>query len=74
MSRNREYQARSFFDADIPDDDEGSARSMTNYIMCPRNYKCTKLYKQNQNVCCPKMEESNNDPIVDDVDRQQTSK
>lgn len=49
----REYgrEIKSFFDAES---DYKSSRAMSNKIICPQNYKCTKLSRDSQSVCCPK--------------------
>lgn len=44
-----EFQSKNFFDLE----EEVSARSATNFVACPRNYKCKKLHGESKNVCCP---------------------
>lgn len=68
--KSRAYQPRSFLDDEEPIELFG--RSLKNVINCPEKFQCTKLHKETNSVCCPKIEE---EPIIDeDEDRPQTSK
>lgn len=44
-----EFQSKNFFNAE----EEVSGRSNTNFVACPRDFKCKKLRGENKNVCCP---------------------
>lgn len=70
----RSFQATAFFE---PETEAVSkqGRSMSNRIMCPEKYKCTKLHREPESVCCPLPAE----PIAvasedQKTTRQQTSK
>lgn len=70
----RSFQATAFFE---PETEAVSkqGRSMSNRIMCPEKYKCTKLHRETESVCCPLPAE----PIAvasedQQTTRQQTSK
>lgn len=62
-------EIKSFFDAEP---DYKSSRALTNHIICPEEYKCTKLHKESESVCCPIKKEPENTKISEP--RQQTSK
>ena len=50
---------------------------MTNYIVCPAKYACTKLPKESENVCCPLPEtedEETESEMVELEPRSQSSK
>lgn len=66
-----EFQTQSFFDA-APEESYG--RAMTNYIACPKDYQCTKLHKEANNVCCPQTLQVSATKEEIQIDRQQTSK
>lgn len=67
--KSRAYQPRSFLDDEDPTEYFG--RSMKNVINCPEKFQCTKLHKEANSVCCPKIEE---EQIVDESEeRPQTS-
>lgn len=67
----RSFQATAFFE---PETESKQGRSMSNRIMCPAEYKCTKLHRETESVCCPLPEPvavaSEDQPTT----RQQTSK
>lgn len=66
--QSRDFKVMSFFD-----EEPSESRAMTNKINCPDNYKCTKLHKESQKVCCQQpVEESTNIEVSED--RQQSSK
>ncbi|XP_037953081.1 uncharacterized protein LOC119683469 [Teleopsis dalmanni] len=48
--QSRTFQPAAFFE---PEPESKQARSMTNRIMCPENYKCTKLHREAESICCP---------------------
>lgn len=50
-----------------------SSRAMTNYIECPSDYKCTKLHKEIESVCCP-LPESMPESTEKNEERPQSSK
>ncbi|GBP03548.1 Thyroglobulin [Eumeta japonica] len=60
-------EIKSFFDAE---DDFKTSRAMPNYVSCPKDYKCTKLHKQLESVCCP-AKSSDDNKLVES--HQQTS-
>ncbi|XP_037809607.1 uncharacterized protein LOC119602262 isoform X1 [Lucilia sericata] len=43
-------EIKSFFDAEP---EVKSSRALSNRIICPNDYKCTKLHKESESVCCP---------------------
>uniref|UniRef100_W8AHA0 Papilin n=2 Tax=Ceratitis capitata TaxID=7213 RepID=W8AHA0_CERCA len=53
--QSRAFQPTAFFE---PGPDMKQARSMTNRITCPNNYKCVKLPHDTESVCCPTSEEA----------------
>ncbi|EDW80868.1 uncharacterized protein Dwil_GK11329 [Drosophila willistoni] len=54
--QGRSFQPTAFFDTE-PEAESKQGRSMTNRIMCPDQYKCTKLHRETESVCCPLPEE-----------------
>lgn len=81
---NDEFQSKNFFDLV---EDEVSGRSATNFVACPRDFKCKKLHGESKNVCCPQpnigRSNKQTEPLDYDEaqmeqeineDRQQTSK
>lgn len=69
-AKNNEYQGRSFFDDEPTNEEKG--RAFTNSIQCPVDYKCTKLPKENGNVCCPEPQASENVEDENSGARQQS--
>lgn len=51
----RGFQPTAFFE---PETESKQGRSMSNRIMCPENYKCTKLHRETESVCCPVPEQT----------------
>uniref|UniRef100_A0A1B0CNV9 Thyroglobulin type i repeat protein n=1 Tax=Lutzomyia longipalpis TaxID=7200 RepID=A0A1B0CNV9_LUTLO len=64
-----DFQTQSFFDT-VPEENYG--RAMTNFIACPRDYQCTKLHKETNNVCCPQTLQASASKEEIQIDRQQT--
>ncbi|XP_017082858.2 uncharacterized protein LOC108115792 [Drosophila eugracilis] len=50
--QGRSFQPTAFFEPE-PESLSKQGRSMSNRIMCPEQYKCTKLHRETENVCCP---------------------
>ncbi|XP_001993789.3 uncharacterized protein LOC6567649 [Drosophila grimshawi] len=51
----RSFQPTAFFE---PEAESKQGRSMSNHIMCPEQYKCTKLHRETESVCCPVPDQS----------------
>ncbi|KAM8703394.1 hypothetical protein ACLKA7_008074 [Drosophila subpalustris] len=51
----RSFQPTAFFE---PEAEAKQGRSMSNRIMCPEQYKCTKLHRETESVCCPVPEQT----------------
>ncbi|XP_030369392.1 uncharacterized protein LOC115620335 [Scaptodrosophila lebanonensis] len=65
--QSRAFQPTAFFE---PEPEVKQGRSMSNRIMCPEQYKCTKLHREAESVCCPLPEQST--PTEEQTTRQQT--
>jgi len=68
--QGRSFQPTAFFEPE-PESLSKQGRSMSNRIMCPEQYKCTKLHREAENVCCPVPEKPN---PTEEGSHQQTSK
>ncbi|XP_017874547.1 PREDICTED: uncharacterized protein LOC108621630 [Drosophila arizonae] len=67
----RSFQPTAFFE---PEPETKQGRSMSNHIMCPEQYKCTKLHREAESVCCPLPEQTTATGASEDqpTTRQQT--
>jgi len=68
--QGRSFQPTAFFEPE-PESLSKQGRSMSNRIMCPEQYKCTKLHRETENVCCPVPEKPT---PTEEGSHQQTSK
>ncbi|ALC45954.1 CG5639, partial [Drosophila busckii] len=69
----RSFQPRAFFEPE-PESQAKQGRAMSNRIMCPADYKCTKLHRDTESVCCPlpEPEAEQSSPTEESTTRQQT--
>ncbi|XP_061402743.1 uncharacterized protein LOC133338592 [Musca vetustissima] len=69
MQERKDYgrEIKSFFDVEP---ESKQSRSMSNRIMCPSDYKCTKLRGEAESVCCPIVSEVQ--PVPTKESHQQT--
>ena len=70
LSERQNYgrEIKGFFDEEP---EYKTSRAMSNRIICPKDYACTKLHKEAESVCCPVKAKDENKPVET---RQQTSK
>ena len=66
--QNYGREIKGFFDEEP---EYKTSRAMSNRIICPKDYVCTKLHKEAESVCCPVKAKDENKPMET---RQQTSK
>ncbi|XP_034660156.1 uncharacterized protein LOC117896182 [Drosophila subobscura] len=55
--QGRSFQPTAFFEPE-PEALTKQGRAMSNRIMCPAEYKCTKLHRETESVCCPLPEQT----------------
>ncbi|KAH8360251.1 hypothetical protein KR093_011467 [Drosophila rubida] len=65
----RSFQPTAFFE---PEPEAKQGRSMSNRIVCPEQYKCTKLHREAESVCCPLPEQSTANSEDQQTTHQQT--
>jgi hypothetical protein len=66
---NPEYQSRSFFHDDVSIE----GRSMSDTIVCPEKFTCTRLFGQTEHVCCSNEEEVKVDSEVSAAETEETA-